>query len=186
MRRRVRFLSFLSLPLIGPLSRLALRLSAASRGTITTSLPKASRARNRRARRRPPSPWPFFFTSERRDSAPVLQSRGVGALPGRRRPLADAGLGVSELRGELSQVDPVGGGAHGVRCELAAWRARKRNGKRRFETDKRGKLRDARCLCFRLVGTLALFFFSSLLSLSSSSPPFSRASLRTSPPPILY
>ena len=53
------------------------------------------------------------LTSERRDAAAVLQSRGVGALARGRRPLADARLGVGELGGELSQVDPVGGGGHG-------------------------------------------------------------------------
>ena len=62
------------------------------------------------------------LTSERRDSAAVLQSRGVGALPGRRRPLADAGFGVGELRDELSEVYPVRGGGHGgvVRLLLGA------------------------------------------------------------------
>ena len=103
----------LPLSLVLSLSLSLFLLACASSSTVTPTSPRKLETSERVRPSRKKRSEQKKITSERRDSAPVLQSRGVGALPGRRRPLADAGLRVGELRGELSQVDPVGGGGHG-------------------------------------------------------------------------
>ena len=122
----------LPLSLVLSLSLSLFLLACASSSTVTPTSPRKLETSERVRPSRKKRSEQKKITSERRDSAPVLQSRGVGALPGRRRPLADAGLRVGELRGELSQVDPVGGGGHGVLSqELLLIATAKKNGKER-------------------------------------------------------
>lgn len=108
---------------------------------------------------------PVRPTSERRNAPAVLDSRGVGALAGRRSPGRDAGLGVGERGREVGEVDPVRRGRHVFGGERASARGRKKRFQFRFFGEDYVKRTERRRFFF--------FFFTRLspsLSLNVSLP----------------